>query len=239
MYLLYDVLQLRNSCRGNSLLIKRSQWASVTRDLSFLNYDRLKKAAEEIVGHHVPSDPLVRRLLRNITAIGVQVPGSFFQKLQMRAELRGLIVREGMPALWMTINPADLQNPLVLVLAGLQYSAESPSDVNTAIRCATATSDPVAVARFFHHTCKAVLDGLLGGKPAELGIFGDVSNYFGVVESNGRGMLHLHTLVWLRGNLGFSQLRDRILTDRDFAGRMIVYLESIIVHSLHGPVSTA
>lgn len=239
MYLLYDVLQLRNSCRGNSLLIKRSQWASVTRDLSFLNYDRLKKAAEEIVGHHVPSDPLVRRLLRNITAIGVQVPGSFFEKLQMRTELRGLIVREGMPALWMTINPADLQNPLVLVLAGLQYSAESPSDVNTAIRCATATSDPVAVARFFHHTCKAVLDGLLGGKPAELGIFGDVSNYFGVVESNGRGMLHLHTLVWLRGNLGFSQLRDRILTDRDFAGRMIAYLESIIVHSLHGPVSTA
>lgn len=176
----------------------------MTTDLNSLNYDRLRKAAEEIASHHVSSDPLVRRLLKNITAIGVQVPGSFFQKLQIRAELRGLIVREGMPAFWLTINPSDLQNPLVLILAGLQCSPVPTADVNTAIRCATATSDPAAVARFFHHTCKAVLDGLLGSKPAEIGILGDVSNYFGVVESNGRGMLHLHALVWLLGNLGFS-----------------------------------
>lgn len=163
MYLLYDVLQLRNSCRGNSLLIRRTQWTSVTQDLKFLNHDRLRRAAEEIVGHHVPSDPLIRRLLKNITAIGAQVPGSFFPKLQMRAELRGLIAREGMPAFWMTISPSDLQNPLVLRLAGLQYVAEPTADATMAIKCATATSDPVAVARFFHHTCKAVLDGLLGG----------------------------------------------------------------------------
>jgi hypothetical protein len=35
----------------------------------------------------------------------------------MRAEIRGLLVREGMPAFWMTINPSDLQNPLVLIRA--------------------------------------------------------------------------------------------------------------------------
>jgi hypothetical protein len=238
MYLLYDVIQLRNSCLGNSLLIKRSQWASVAQDLDFLNYDRLKKAAEEIATHQVSSDLLVRRLLKNITAIGVQVRGSFFQKLQMRAELRGLIVREGMPAFWLTINPSDLGNPLVLTLAGIEYSADANGDLSTAIRCATAISDPVAVARFFHYTCRAVFDGLLGSKPADMGILGDVSNYFGVVESNGRGMLHLHTLVWLRGNLGFSQLRDRILMDQDFVGRMIGFLESIIVHSLHKPDSS-
>jgi hypothetical protein len=27
-----------------------------------------------------------------------------------------------MPAFWLTINPADLQNPLVLILAGALYS---------------------------------------------------------------------------------------------------------------------
>jgi hypothetical protein len=178
----------------------------MTRDLNSLSFDRLREASEELTANHVSTDPLIRRLLKNITAIGAQVPGSFFQKLQRRAELRGLIVREGMPAFWLTINPSDLQNPLVLILAGVQLSAEA-STVDSLIRCATATSNPVAVARFFHHTCTAVLDGLLGSKSADVGILGDVSNYFGVVESNGRGMLHLHTLVWLRGNLGFSQLR--------------------------------
>jgi hypothetical protein len=234
MYLLYDMIQLRNSCLGNSLLIKRSQWTSVTRDLNSLNVDRLQKAAEELGTNQVTSDPLVRRLLKNITAIGVQVPGSFFQKLQMRAELRGLLVREGMPAFWLTINPSDLQNPLVLVLAGVQCSTNLSTNVTSAIRYATATSDPVAVARFFHCTCKSVLDGLLGSKTTDIGILGDVSNYFGVVESNGRGMLHLHTLVWVRGNLGFIRLRDRILADGDFANRMIAFLEAVVMHSLHG-----
>ncbi|KAJ5367173.1 hypothetical protein N7541_001114 [Penicillium brevicompactum] len=238
MYLLYDVIQLRNSCLGNSLLIKRSQWASVTRDLNSLSSDRLRKVAEELAANQVSTDALVRRLLKNITAIGVQVPGSFFQKLQMRAEIRGLLVREGMPAFWLTINPFDLQNPLVLVLAGLQCSTGTSTSLSSAIRCETTTSDPVAVARFFHCTCKAVLDGLLGSKPADMGILGDVSNYFGVVESNGRGMLHLHTLVWMRGNLGFNQLRDRILADSHFADRMIKFLESVIMHSLHGPDSS-
>ncbi|KAJ5198759.1 uncharacterized protein N7498_007876 [Penicillium cinerascens] len=234
MYLLYDIIQLRNSCLGNSLLIKRSQWTSVARDLDSLNVDRLQKAAEELSTNQTTSDPLIRRLLKNITAIGVQVPGSFFQKLQIRAELRGLLVREGMPAFWLTINPSDLQNPLVLVLAGVQCSSDLPANVTSAIQSVTATSDPVAVARFFHCTCKAVLNGLLGSKTADIGILGDVSNYFGVVESNGRGMLHLHTLVWTRGNLGFVRLRDRVLADGDFANRMITFLGTVVMHSLHG-----
>ncbi|KAJ6102597.1 hypothetical protein N7486_005024 [Penicillium sp. IBT 16267x] len=163
MYLLYDVIQLRNSCLGNSLLIKRSQWTSVIRDLNSLSSDRLRKAAEE---------------------------------LAMRAEIRGLLVREGMPVFWLIINLSDLQNPLCLT--------DGSTSVSSAIRCATVTSDPVAVARFFHCICRAVLDGLLGSKPAEMGILGDVSNYFRVIESNGRAMLHLHTLVWMRGNLDSS-----------------------------------
>jgi hypothetical protein len=110
----------------------------------------------------------------------------------MLAEIRGLLVREEMPAFWMTINPSDLQNPLVLIFAGDQHSSDTFPTAVPAIHHIVARSDPVAVARFFHSTCKAVLDGLLGSKPNNFGIFGDVSNYFGVVESNGRGMLHLH-----------------------------------------------
>lgn len=46
-------------------------------------------------------------------------------------------------------------------------------------------------------------------------------------------MLHLHALIWVRGNLDFIYLRDRTLADDLFASRMIQYLESIIVHGLH------
>jgi hypothetical protein len=36
----------------------------------------------------------------------------------MRAEIRALLICEGMPAFWMTINLSDLQNLLVLLFAG-------------------------------------------------------------------------------------------------------------------------
>ena len=45
-------------------------------------------------------------------------------------------------------------------------------------------------------------------------------------------MLHLHALVWLAGNLSFSTLWERILTDNEFATRMIRYLETIIIQSI-------
>ena len=66
-----------------------------------------------------------------------------------------------MPAFWLTINPSDLQNPFVLRLAGVKCPEGMLPTAAAAIRNATATSNPVAVAQFFHHTCKAIFDGLL------------------------------------------------------------------------------
>jgi hypothetical protein len=111
-----------------------------------------------------------------------------------------------MPIIWLTINPSNLQNPLVLLLAGVDYSAAFLSSTMAAIHQAVATSNPVVVAQFFHYTCKAVLDGLLATQSDRPSILGDVSNYFGIVETNGQGMLYLHALIWVQGNLGFSIL---------------------------------
>lgn len=162
----------------------------------------------------------------------MQVPGSFAQKIRLRSEIRGLITRYGMPAFWITINPSDLRNPLVLILAGVEYSDDNLAAANAAIREVAATSNPVAVAEFFHHVCKAVLEGLFATNTGQIGILGELSNHFAVVETNGRGMLHIHGLAWVRGNLAFTTLRDRLLQDTNFAARMLRYLESIIMQGI-------
>ena len=221
MYLLYDVLQLRSSSLGNALLVKRRNWRAAEDDIASLTIEQLENAAKAVADGGVIDDPVIQRLQRNIVTIGMQVPESFSQKLKRRSEIKGLIVRDGMPAFWMTINPSDLRHPLVLLLAGVEYSGDAFPTANAAIRHATATSNPVAVAQFFHHTCKGIFDGLLGSNTGRVGILGQVANHFGVVETNGRGMLHLHALVWLTGNLEFSTLRDRVLRDKPFASRMV------------------
>lgn len=232
MYLLYDVIQLRKSSIGNAFLIRRQNWRSVTQDITSLTVSQLQNAAKTVATGQKIEDPIIRRLLRNIVTIGMQVPGSFAQKLRLRSEIRGLITRYGMPAFWITINPSDLRNPLVLILAGVEYSGDNLATANAAIREAAATSNPAAVAEFFHHVCKAVLEGLFATNTGQIGILGELSSHFAVVETNGRGMLHVHGLAWARGNLAFATLRDRLLYDPNFATRMVRYLESIIMQGI-------
>ncbi|GLI82177.1 hypothetical protein PoHVEF18_010583 [Penicillium ochrochloron] len=116
----------------------------------------------------------------------MHVPGSFAQKLRLRSEIRGLITRYGMPAFWITINPSDLRNPIILILAGIEYSRDNLATVNTAVREATTTSNPAAVAEFFHYVYKAVLEGLFATNTSQIGILSDLSNHFAVIKTNGR-----------------------------------------------------
>src|SRR5436190_4886377 len=232
MYLLYDVLQLRSSSLGNTLLVKRQDWKSVKEDIASLTVDQLQTAAKSVAKGQLIDNPIIQRLQRDLTTIGMQVPESFSQKLKMRSKIRGLIARYGMPAFWMTINPSDLRNPLVLILAGVECPEDILSRANVAIRHSTATSNPVAVAQFFNHICKGIFKSLLRSHTGQIGILGEVANHFGVVEANGRGMLHLHALIWLTGNLAFDSLRHRLLQDSTFANKMMHYLESIIVQSI-------
>ena len=83
-------------------------------------------------------DPLIRWLLHMIEAIAVKLPGPFAEKLKLRAKILGLTVRYGMPDFWITINPSDLQNPLVLVLAGIPYPGDIFTAANSKIRAAAA-----------------------------------------------------------------------------------------------------
>jgi helitron helicase-like protein len=76
--------------------------------------------------------------------------------------------------------------------------------------------------------CTGVLEALTKPAGGEIGILGEVSTYFGAVETNSRGMLHLHCLVWLAGNLDFFDLRSKMLNDPEFANQMIDYLDSVI-----------
>lgn len=149
--------------------------------------------------------------------------------------MTGVIVRSGMISWWLTINPSDLRNPVILRLGGVEFASDALPQATAAVIRATATSNSVAVAQFFHYTCCALFDGLLGSNSKHMGILGDISNHYGVVhvESNGRGMLHLHALLWAKGNVGFANIRDRVLNiDSAFAARMIAFLESTIVQGI-------
>jgi len=232
LYLIYDVLQRRQAALGNSILVKRKDWESARSGISSLTFNRLAAAAKSVLETNTHNDPIILALERQIQTIASQVPQSFARMRANRTHMRALFVDWGMPAFWLTLNPADLRNPLVLKLAGVEISCDDLSREARRIRRCTANMNPVAVAQFFHEICTGVFNALLGADTGRAGILGQVSNYFGVVETNGRGMLHLHCLVWLAGNLEFRYLRERLQNDTIFADKMIRYLKSVIKCSI-------
>ncbi|CAF5055178.1 unnamed protein product, partial [Rotaria socialis] len=63
------------------------------------------------------------------------------------------------------------------------------------------------------------------------GVLGPVKAYFGTVENQGRGSLHLHLLIWLDHDFKPSDLKEKI-QNVDFREKLKEYLEDIIKEDL-------
>ena len=60
-------------------------------------------------------------------------------------------------------------------------------------------------------------------------VFGRISDYYGAIETNDRGALHLHGLLWLQGNIGLGSMTDLLGEDHDasYREKIIKYVDSI------------
>ncbi|KAH6904083.1 hypothetical protein BKA70DRAFT_1109891, partial [Coprinopsis sp. MPI-PUGE-AT-0042] len=123
------------------------------------------------------SDPTERRILgtlQDIAVVARHVPGSAAQKISMRNEIRGLIINQGSPSLFITFCPADKQNGLVQVFARTDYSLEAllnGTSMKNKEREKLASDNPTACALFFDATVEAFIRIVL--RPGqESGLFG-------------------------------------------------------------------
>ena len=96
-----------------------SDYHAVQEMISSLTYQRLIKAAQSLRAMQTTSDPAIATLRRAIQIVAGRVPNSFAEKQEMRMRLRGLFIEFGLAAFWLTINPSDLRDPLVVKLAGV------------------------------------------------------------------------------------------------------------------------
>jgi hypothetical protein len=75
---------------------------------------------------------------------------------------------------------------------------------------------------------EAFIEQVLGVGQHHRGLYGKTSAYYGTVEQQGRLMLHLHLLLWIRGALTPQEIRDRIMDpDSEFQKQMVEYLEGV------------
>jgi len=56
LYLVFDVIQRRQSALGNALLVRCGHWAKVQEQLKELTVTQLEKAMDDLQTHHKTSD---------------------------------------------------------------------------------------------------------------------------------------------------------------------------------------
>jgi hypothetical protein len=91
----------------------------------------------------------------------------------------------------------------------------------------------VSLAQFFYVIVKIVLSTLFGTSNIDKsGIFGPMKSYYGMVESQNRGTLHIHLLLWIQGVPFPDAMYDKLCSDAAFKDKLFTYLDTIIKNDL-------
>jgi hypothetical protein len=155
-------------------------------------------------------------------------------RFQLRSQIWSTSIYLNPPSLWITINPWDLHDPIAQVFCGEQIDLDhfiataGPSKERQAQNIA---ADPYAAAKFFHFMIRTILRTLFGVEAtpyqvkSKMGIFGQVMAYFGIVESQNQGSLHLHLLLWLMGALTSEEMH-KLLAAAAFRAQVLAYIRA-------------
>lgn len=232
-FLVFNMGVRSKNRRVSMASVRKKDFPEVERIVRSLTVPRLEKAEAELEASGKTADEGVNQLLRSLSLYGYRQPMSRESRLTMRRKIKSLIVRYGIPAIWFTLNPNDITNPVKLRLAAYRMRDADEAEAFLSSldqvykRARLAVSDPLSSAIFFHREISLFFKHYV--RVGEDSVFGRVSQYFGAVETNERGALHLHGLLWLQGNMHLSSLLGDVQKDDQVAyrDRVTEYIDSI------------
>ena len=118
MFIVFNIMQHRESLLRTSLKTKKANFPRVAAQFAELSAEAIHVVTERVSRGdlktvHSDDERKVLDLMCEVNTVSSHVPGSPASKITMRNEIKVLIVDQGLPHFYITINPADVFNPLV------------------------------------------------------------------------------------------------------------------------------
>ena len=172
-------------------------------------------------------------LIRTATA---KIPYSPGESGTLIAELSGLWHFFGTPIWWVTLAPADFNHSSFFKIGkGIHENEDALLSLDCGQRLCFASKNPVACAEFFSRLTHCVFSLLVGLPPEHhtrkshprikarsQGIFGRPFGWYHVIEAQGRGSLHFHSLVF--ANFSANKLTD-LAESFEFRSQLFQFIE--------------
>lgn len=156
--------------------------------------------------------------MKEVQVVTSHVSGSSTAWVVICNEIHGLMVHLGLPSFFITINLADIYNPLVKFLTGADIDPDNMLDKDVPKywdQELLIAENPVLGAQFFNIIMKGFIKSILGFDPDQEcmdgRLLGVIKGYYGCVESQGHSTLHCHMLIWVEGRLNPNEIWEKVM----------------------------
>ncbi|KAJ3568908.1 hypothetical protein NPX13_g6264 [Xylaria arbuscula] len=238
-FLVFNILLRSTNRRISMVRMARGSFYRLEQVYGRLKADRLKVAVGELRETGTTTDPDISFLLRELSIFGHAQPLSNETRLLMRRKIQAVNIWTGMPAIWITVNPNDINNPVKMKLSIHRlHEHNTAKELLADLRgrydkIALSTLDPVSAAIFFHREISIFFEKYV--RTGQDSVFGRISHYYATVETNDRGSLHLHGLLWLEGNMQLPSLVDDMAKpeEEEYRTQVTRYMDSVFHECLN------
>ncbi|KNE68685.1 hypothetical protein AMAG_19775 [Allomyces macrogynus ATCC 38327] len=238
MFVVHSLRLKRAVSYETKLWVRQSDLADAQNLVASSSPEVLKWAIEDFEqGGITALDALVIKLLQKVRTVSAHVVGSPAWLQRWHNELKALMVAQGLLSHFATFNPTDTHRRLVPTFAGAPANSLDLPDGEYqkahAHRLLVAL-DLVAVTGAFDLLVTSVLDKLLKPDIGTSGVLSPAASFYGLVEAQGRGSLHIHVLFWSANVPHFSAIANKVRTvDKPFMVKIVIYLDTTIKQGLY------
>ncbi|CAF2979465.1 unnamed protein product [Rotaria sp. Silwood2] len=155
IFIAFNILQRREACLQARLMTLKPFFSKTADQIVSLNAGDIKRVLSDFEKNKISvssHNPQVNALLSQVKAVGGKVMGSAHSRSALRNQIHGLIFNQGLPSIFLTINPANINSRVALYFAGVNLDLDAiiPNNLpSTYERAEIIASHPVATAKFF------------------------------------------------------------------------------------------
>lgn len=164
-FIVFALLPKWEALQSARLQMRRKDFDREGLGISLITLNDLKIAEGEEGRKEPISNPRVRVLHKHVVAANGRVVGSDNACAQYCGMIWGTCLFHGGPTIWITINPADVHDPITQVFAGESIDLDRFNSLlgPDSQRCAeNIASNPYVAAQFFDFIIRAMLQTLMG-----------------------------------------------------------------------------
>ena len=211
--------------------------------VNFVNSEECDRLCEAAITNRKGKEAriLLSKIRPLITVCGARTKLSPFERAACKGKLFSMAQIFNPFPLFFTISPRVLDCLMVIRSAAIQRgfsdeeieAIQGESGLNSRVRLVS--ENPVAQARAFQHLIDGFLKIILGyneKKPEGKGIFGTPISYFGPIETQHRGSLHLHLQAQIKELR--PGLMQRFVENPRVREAFVKYINSIVTGSTRG-----